>query len=176
MALTFGPELDDITADPEALGALLAGAPGEPADLDADPEPGWEEPRPSLRERLTGGARDSGKSARPVKVTAAVRKDVRAKTAMLLGLGAAAWSARDPYCGTVALESVDPVSDALADILCDSPDLVRWFSAGTGYMKWLTLAAALQPLAGAVVGHHVTHAVTLEPDDGQQEWAGYAAA
>lgn len=172
MALTFGAALDDVSADDDELSALLGDANEDDPSYEADPEPGWDEPQPTkLGEKITAKIRTT--AARPVRVTAAVRKDVRGKTAMLLMLGARTWAARDEICGSAALEAVPDVSAALADILCDSPDIVRWFSAGTGYMKWLNLAMALQPVGEAVWSHHIAHSI----DDAgrEQDWSAYVA-
>ncbi len=176
MALTFGNGMVDVSDDGDGLDALLSvvPTPAEP-EFEADPEPEWEEP--SLGKRLIKDAfrpRHGKDKPKPeVKVTAALRKDVQAKTALLLGMGATAWSSRDPHCGTAAMESVPDVSAALADIFCDSPDIVRWFSAGSGYMKWLNLAAALQPVASAVWGHHIAR--TEGGDADGPGWDTYAA-
>lgn len=178
MALSFGNHLVDVSDDGDGLQELLQ-TPAPQADGDgfeADPTPEWDEP--SLGRRLVKDAfkprhGEKKTAPAPVKVTAALRKDVQAKTALLLGMGATAWSARDAYCGGAAMEAVPDVSAALADIFCDSPDIVRWFSSGSGYLKWLNLAAALQPVAGAVWGHHIAHTQGGEAD--APGWDAYAA-
>lgn len=176
MALTFGSLLDDVSDDTDGVERLLTSVP-DPDDapdggnFEADPEPGYEPE--SAAARASARIREA---ARPVRVTQALRKDVQAKTALLLTMGAGAWQARDEYCGGALMEAAPAVSKALADIFCDSPDIVRWFSAGTGYMKWLNLAAALQPVASAVWGHHIAH--TVEADGGPgapADWSAYAA-
>lgn len=170
MALTFGSQLDDVTMDEDAMRVLLEDGPGTGVpEYEPDPDPGFEDEGESLASKVAGKVRGA---AKPVRVTAALRKDVQAKTALLLAMGAGAWQMRDEHCGSVMLESVPEVSKSLADIFCDSPEIVRWFSAGTGYLKWLNLAAALQPVAGAVWGHHVTHSIATEDAD----WSAYAAA
>lgn len=172
MALTYGAALDDVSADADELDSLLSGGKDEGDSWTPDPDPGWDDEGPEkVTEKIASKIRAT--AARPVRVTAAVRKDVRAKTAMLLMLGARTWAARDEYCGGAALDAVPGVSAALADILCDSPDMVRWFSAGTGYMKWLNLMMALQPVGEAVWGHHIAH--TVGEDVQPQDWSAYVA-
>jgi hypothetical protein len=172
MAIAFGA-LEDITTDPEGLRALLetpAESDGGEELLAADPDPGWEQP--GLGERMAGAVK--GPAAGQKKVSAAVKRDVQAKLAMMSKMATGLWKARDPLCGQVAEEAIPDVSEALADILCDSPDIVAWFTSGGNYMKWLNLLMALQPVLGAVAAHHIMHTVTLE-EEPPQDWAGYAA-
>lgn len=104
---------------------------------------------------------------RPVKVTAAIRADIEAKVALMLTFPAAAWAARDPFCGRVAVDVVPPTSSALADIFCGSPDAVAFFTTtGGDYMKWLQLMTALQPLAVTYYQHHIGH--TIGQDDSER--------
>lgn len=127
--------------------------PAGPAELQQDPEP----------EYLTGparGARGKGKArskAAPVRVTEAVKKDIRAKTAMMLTLPATAFALRDPYCGGVAREIVPDTAEALTEIFIESADVVAWFTAGSGYLRYIKLLTVLQPLFSAIGAHHVTH-------------------
>jgi hypothetical protein len=127
--------------------------PGESPSLDdlgleADPEP--ERPRiKPLRLRKT-----------KVKVTPAQRKDIQAKIALLLMAPAGMVARRDPYCGTVLVEQLPPISAALADIACDSAEVVAYFTTtGSGFMKWMNLVLALQPVGEMYWAHHVTGAV-----------------
>jgi hypothetical protein len=165
-----------VEPDPETSEAATAIAPdvfgeGEDFELAKDPEP----------KRGSGPIRDAANKKSPVKVTPAVRKDIRAKLALLLGLPASIVKRRDPVCGTVMLQQVPDVSDALADIMCDSPDLVAFFtSSGSGYMKWLTLATALQPVLETGFKHHVSHSIGNQENEGSgppvhQDWSRYAA-
>lgn len=187
MGIRFGRTLDDVTADADELRTLLEtpvtstdsdGVPDSGPEmrddqLPLDPDPGWEEP--GLGERLADKARAAaGGGAQPRKVTAAVRRDIQAKIAMLSHLGASAWQVRDEHCGTAAVEAVPDFAEALTDIIVDSPDLVAWFTGGGGYMKWFKLAMAVQPVVMTVVQHHVTH--TIGQDKAERDWSQYAAA
>jgi hypothetical protein len=175
VAMTFGADLEDVTTDPDELRRLLE--PGGDGDdqaeeeLAADPDPGWEPP--GFGERLAGAAR--GKGPAPKKITAAVKKDVQGKVALLSHLVASGWQARDPLCGAAAVEAVPEFSEALTDILCDSPDIVAWFTSGGSYMKWLRLLMTLQPVATVAFQHHIAHTITLDEDAQPQDWSGYAA-
>lgn len=115
---------------------------------------------------------------RAPKVTATLRKDISAKISLGLEIPGRVWAARDPYCGGTFVQQRPAIADALTDIVCDSPDLVEWFAGPAGgFMKYLTLAAALQPVAVVVYGHHVAHTIGSE-DQGQgqqQDMSRYAA-
>ena len=184
MGIRFGKTLEDVTTDPDALRTLLEppvtstdgdgvsdfGPEMRADDLPPDPDPGWEEP--GLGERLADKARAAAGGAQPRKITAAVRRDIQAKIAMLTHLGASAWQVRDEICGAAAVQAVPEFAEALTDIVVDSPDLVAWFTSGGTYMKWFRLAMAMQPVAMAVVQHHVTHTIGEEPE---RDWSQYAA-
>lgn len=178
-------DLDDVTDDTDALSDLLE-SPDPLADADvftADPDPAYASP--SLEDRLFGGGAEKDKpAAAGRRVTTAVRKDIRGKVAMLLTLAGGAWSARDPHCGGVLLEAIpdretpdgpaDGIATAIADLVCDSPDLIKWFTTSGRYLKWFTLAMAVQPVLQAAFAHHISHTVT---EDGQAppDWAHYGA-
>lgn len=153
----------DVGEEPSAEDADHMGALGAAEGYQRDPEPGAL-PKRKNAPRLRG---------KTPKVTAETRRDIEAKTALMLTFPAAMWARRDPYCGTAAIEQVEPVSSALARIFCDSPDLVLFFtSEAAGYMKWLELMTALQPVAETVWNHHVRH--TIGQLDGGGPDGGYA--
>lgn len=146
------------SADPGPASPVNGDPPLEPApDLDPDPDP--RHPKRGAALRLAAAA----------KVTAAVRKDIKAKTALFLSVPATAFEQRDPVCGAVALEVVPDVAEALTDIFCDSPDVVAFFtSAGGGFMKWMQLAVAIQPLAQIAYAHHIARSIGQGGGPGQQ--------
>lgn len=154
---------DIIDAEPQRPGDLshLSQADREAfADAIRDnaeqPEPEIPADRPPgrLRERPAGGGR-GGRAARgKTRVTAADRTDVRAKINFVLEPAGKIWQIRDPYCGGVFVEQRPDITDALVNIVCDSPDLLAWFSgAAGGYMKYFALAMACQPVAMMVLAH-----------------------
>lgn len=180
MGIRFGADLADVTADPEELRRLLESAAEDDQgddqaeeQLAADPDPGWGEP--GLGERLMDAAK--GSRVPPPKLSPRVRKDVQAKLGLMLSMLAGTWRMRDPLCGGTALEQVPDISDALADIICDSPDLVAWFTSTGNFMKWLKLLMAVQPVAMVGLQHHVLHTVDTEeqPEPGPDWGPGYAA-
>src|SRR6185437_5449155 len=112
-----------------------------------------------------GGKQAKG---RPPKITGAVRADIDAKISLFLEVPARIWQARDPLCGGVFVAQRAEISSSLTAIVCQSSDLVAWFT-GTGgnFMLALDLMAALWPVATCAMAHHVYHSIS--DDDGQSE-------
>jgi hypothetical protein len=157
-------ELEEGPMGPDPEDPDLADEP----ELEQDPEP----------KRIPDKKNIFKSSKRTVKVTPSVRKDIKAKVALMITLPAGLAARRDPICGTVLLEQVPQISDALVDIIADSPDLVQFFTAGgSGYMKWLNLAVALQPVATVAFQHHVAHSIGVTEDGlpEHEDYTQYAA-
>lgn len=169
MTLLYGEPIADISDDEDALREFLENARGrerrapeespefegfEGGALESDPDPEYRERSP-LEDRLMPDSLFEPPQGRAPSQR--VRKDIQAKTALMLLGVAKIWQGRDGHCGAAAVEVVPDVSEKLADIFCDSPDIVRWFTASGKYMKWLDLVMALQPLGEAWFAHHVTH-------------------
>jgi hypothetical protein len=116
---------------------------------------------PDRRTRTTSHGHGSGK----IRVTAAVRKDIEAKVTMMLIVPGKIWQARDPACGGVFVDTIPGQAPAWTDIICDSADLVEFFT-GTGgaFMKYLNLMTVLMPVFQMVWAHHVAHTVELRPE------------
>jgi hypothetical protein len=88
----------------------------------------------------------------------------------MLELPGRVWEARDPLCGAVFVQQLPSTRSALVDLICQSPDLVAWFTGvGGGFMLYLNLLAALQPVAVTVWAHHIAHSIEAP---GQQQQAG----
>lgn len=172
MALRYGSDVKDVTADEDALESLLKGsetpAPTwdgiQAAALGEDPYRDYE--KPGIEEVVFP---DDPKPL-PKKVAAATRKDIRGKVAMLLTGAALPLRQRDPVCVGALIEAIPDQTDedgdtqvgiasALTDLICDSPDMVKWFTASGKYMKWFTLMMTVQPVLTVAFHHHVTHAI-----------------
>lgn len=157
-----GQTTPDVGGEPSAEEAPT-GALGAAEGYQRDPEPGAP-PKPRQAPKIRGKA---------PKVTADIRRDIEAKTALALFVPASMWARRDPYCGGTAVEVVQPTAAALTKIFCESPDVVLFFtSEAGGFMKWLELGTALQPLAETFWGHHVRH--SIGQGDGGGLDGGYA--
>jgi len=143
--------------------------PDEPEILELGPDPA---PGP-VRDKPAGKG-----SRRPVvRVTAATRKDIEAKFGLMLEVPGRVWAARDPYCGGTFVAQIPDIRAASVELICQSPDLVAWFTGvGGGFMLWLNLLTALQPVAMTAWAHHVAHAIEdPETGGGLADTAQYAA-
>lgn len=186
MALKFGDQLTDVSTDEAALAEFLdlarereknapegdeefTFADADP-EFDADPDPGFQ--GEGAEDRIIPDTVFNPPKGRAV--SARVQKDIQAKTALFLLAGGTAWKTRDEFCGGVFVDAIPDVSEKLTAIFCDSPDIVKWFTASGKYMKWLDLAMALQPIVSAVFAHHITHTVTAEGDESAPtDWSMY---
>jgi hypothetical protein len=116
----------------------------------------------------------AGAPRKPAKVTASVRTDIDAKISFALMIPGQIWAARDPVCGGTFVQQRPEISAALTEIVCQSPDLIAWFSGSGGqFMLWLNLAAAAWPVATAAMAHHVYH--SIETGEPQADTTRYAA-
>ena len=138
-----------------------------------DPEPGHLKIAPGGR----GRGREKAPKGKPVRLTAAITKDIAAKVKLMVVMPGKVWEVRDPACGGIWMEQSDDISEALTEIVLDSPDLVNFFtSSAGGFMKWFKLAAAVQPVGVMVWAHHVAHTVAVVPQgEAGQQMPAYAA-
>ena len=179
-----GPDVADedldmglLEPDPTLAGGSgmppTGGGPGIPSYDDEPVEPD----RPPGHLAGPPGSRERGSQRRTVRVTAAVRKDITAKIKMPLFVGGKIWEARDPWCGGTFVAQLDPISEAFTDIVCDSADLVAFFTGPAGgFMKYLKLATALAPVAQVAWAHHVAHSIGGEgQEQARPDMRAYAA-
>jgi hypothetical protein len=115
---------------------------------------------------------------RKVTVSVTMRADISAKVSMPLAIAGSIWEARDPLCGGTFVRQRPDIADALTDIICDSADLVAFFTGpGGAFMKYLNLGAALWPVIEVAAAHHVYHSIAVEaPDSDAGAPAGRYAA
>lgn len=190
MGLAFGDKLADISADEEELAAFLesarereGAAPGGAAPAGSpdaafaeDPAPDWgDDGSGGIKAALLGDDPSAPPKGKAPRVTVAIRKDIQAKVALFATVVGTAWERRDPHCGSVFSGTIPELSEALTDILVDSPDIVAWFTTSGRYMKWLTLGSVLSDVVGAVVSHHVTHTVVDAEVPPGPDWSQYGA-
>jgi hypothetical protein len=162
--IPFPPE----AGTPPAGGPPAAESPGPPApDPGADEGPGHA--RKDWRKQQQSGRAPKG-GGRAVRVTVSIRADISAKISMPLEIGGQIWAARDPLCGGRFLDQRPAIADAFTDIVCDSADLVAFFTGpGGAFMKYLNLGAALWPVAEMVAAHHVYHTTGVEAAESHTE-------
>jgi len=162
-------DLGEIPFIPEPVpSAGPPGAGGSPAADGSPPPPDGEGPLHGRKgwHKAPGRAR----GGKPGRITVSLRADINAKISMPLEIGGRIWEARDPLCGGVFVRQRPDIADALTDIVCDSPDLVAFFTGpGGAFMKYLNLGAALWPVIEMTAAHHVYRTVALE---GTQEPSG----
>jgi hypothetical protein len=172
-----GADIIDIDGPSRASrddAASPAGSPTTPAG-DLPPAAPDEPPLHATREwRDRRAAGKTRAAARPPRITAAVRGDIDAKISFALEIPGRLWQARDPVCGSVFVEQRPEISAALTDIICQSADLVAWFTGpGGNFMMVLNLMAACWPVVTMAMAHHVYHSIEDTPQgDGQGEGAG----
>jgi hypothetical protein len=168
-----------VPADPAGAhtGPLLSSVPDDyrGRHADEDPAAGLPADPPPAAPRDIPAPR--GKHAR---VNAGVRRDIEAKVGILLEVPARVWEARDPWCGGTFVAQLPATRAAFTDLVCESPDMVAWFTGvGGGFMKLLNLLVALQPVGTMMYAHHIAHAVGQDEaghdHPGQVPASSYAA-
>ena len=154
---------DEVDLDLSGAGNALPVAP--PADLDEARARAGRDPEP--RHLLTG--RQRGRRTKPpaddrppIKITKAVQADITGKLAFWLSIPAEPWLRVDPYCGGAYAGQVDEIAVKMAPLICQSPDLVRWFSKSTTFIMWTELGIAVRPVVEAIIAHHVTKRIALD--------------
>jgi len=153
---------EEIAAAQEAFAEAMA----PPADLDEARERAGRDPdarhllnrQRGQRQRKTKPAADQP----PVKITKAVQADITGKLAFWLSIPAEPWVRVDPYCGGAYVDQVDEIALKMAPLVCQSPDLVRWFSKSSTFIMWTELGIAVRPVVEAIIAHHVTKRIMLD--------------
>jgi hypothetical protein len=158
---------DSDLEDPADPGDFEYGDPPDilapPADLDEARARAGRDPEP--RHLVRGRARRPPKpkdDQPPIKITKAVQADITGKLAFWLSIPAEPWLRVDPYCGGAYAGQVDEIALKMAPLICQSPDLVRWFSKSTTFIMWTELGIAVRPVVEAIIAHHVTKRIALD--------------
>ena len=178
-----GPDddLDVGIIDLDGTGEPAAGPEndGPPAPAEPTPDEPGEPVRPlGFPPGKNSSGSHKGTTRGPVRVTAATRKDIAAKLQLIMFVPGKVWETRDPYCGGMFVHQLPETVDALTDIICDSPDLVAFFTGPAGgFMKYMKLILALQPVGVTAWQHHIAHAIGGPESNGQAQpdMAQYAA-
>jgi hypothetical protein len=146
MAVVIPENTESITGDSASPESILEGAP--------------KDPQPDRIKRMVRLAPQPG-SAR-ARVSAADKKDIRAKISMMLLFPGGLWARADDYCGPAFMKVIPQLSEDLADILSDNAEIVAWFASGAGWLKYLKLLSTLQPVAEMMWQHHISKTVGEE--------------
>lgn len=171
-------DLDAGDADPEPEPEPRAsdwqdhGGPAPLDNLAPESEPFF---APDPRPGKVGKTAAKGKRGAAPRVTVATRKDIEAKFGLMLEVPGRIWQARDPLCGGAFVQQAPAIREAALELILQSPDLVAWFTGvGGGFMLWLNLMMACQPVAMMVYAHHIAHSIEL-PEGEQAAARSYAA-
>jgi len=150
----------DLPGDDEDDGAAGPARPAFGDDPARDQPSDDDEPVRPLGFPGRGGKAKATQSARKPRVNVTTRKDIAAKVGMLLYVPGKIWETRDPWCGGTFVAQLPATTEALTDIICDSADLVAFFTGPAGgFMKYLNLMTALAPVAQVAYGHHISHTI-----------------
>jgi hypothetical protein len=142
--------------------------PDDSPEIDPEIDGDGPDPRPRRPEE-----KEKGKpKPPPARVPPNVRKEVTEKLSAMLEFFAMGLELRDPVCGGALEDQREIITARMVTIICKRPKWMNWFLSGDQYTDWLMLATALQPVAVAMYGHHVTKDATPEQ---QEEQASYAA-
>jgi hypothetical protein len=171
----FYDDIGELVPDEPATGPGGTAAPSPGAPPLPDEGPVLPDEPPAHGDRDWAKARKPDRPRAP-RVTQVTRRDIDAKISLGLTISGSVWAARDPLCGGTFMEQRGEISGALTEIVCQSADLIAWFSGSGGqFMLWLNLAAAVWPVATAVMAHHVYHSVDVAEDGSVEDMARYAA-
>lgn len=108
---------------------------------------------------------NSKPEGRPLRITARVRNDVRAKLAWMFTVaGSMAIMTGDGYCGESVVNNADNMADKLTPIFCKSPEMVRRITKGSDFMMYVDAAMAMWPVLAAVTAHHMPGKKAVQVD------------
>lgn len=100
-------------------------------------------------------------------VTKQIAEDIQGKLAFLLSMPTAMLAPLDPVCMPVIQQNIPQVTAALVPIICQSPDMVKFFTKGAGFILWLNLGVAMWPIIQVIIAHHLSKSITLDANTGQ---------
>ena len=169
------PFIDEGRQPPSAGAPPSAGEAPAPSPVDDD---GPGHARKDWRKQQRPQLGPDGRRVRALRITAGIRADINAKVSMPLAIAGGIWEARDPLCGGTFVRQRPDIADALTDIICESADLVAFFTGpGGAFMKYLNLGAALWPVIEVAAAHHVYHTIAVEaPGSDAEAMTGRYAA
>lgn len=151
---------------------------GEPWSLEQARDSVPDDPdSPSLSLDERGNA-----EAPPIRITKRVRDDIEGKLGMMYGFITLGIQMRDPICGSALEQNADSIVAKMVPIICKSPELVKWFTKGGGYMLWMELVMCFMPVLKVVAQHHLFHTIgepRANPTQGdplQPDFSQYKAA
>lgn len=168
-AKTGGTEVPDDPRELSDDGLVDLGVLNEVLDddlLEPDPKPGPAQKAKGIK---------PPKAPLPSKATAAQKRQVQDMLELALKFMGAGVSLRDGHCGGAINEQSQAIAKACVPLVARNPQVLAWFVGGTGFMDWLGLLMALQPVVGTVWGHHITHTVGGEDEEDGVDYSAFTA-
>ncbi len=111
---------------------------------------------------------DSESESTPAfEVSKNVVKDIEGKVTFLLGMSSAMLASADPICVTVFQRNIPDISKAIVPLICQSPDMVTFFTKKGGFLLWINLGAACWPVIQTIIAHHLTKKLEIDPATGR---------
>jgi hypothetical protein len=103
----------------------------------------------------------------PIKLTKAVKDDVKGKLALFGTLVALPLDMADPYCGRALSENLDNMIDKAMPLIGRSPAAVKFLtSTSGGLLDWVGFLQACWPVLQAIYAHHLGRTVVKDPKTG----------
>jgi hypothetical protein len=134
------------------------------ADAPAESAPAGDAAPGAKRRGRPAGSKNTPRTPRKPPLQA----ELEANIFLLSSMGGQMWTMRDPTCGPVLVGQSKLIAEALAEILCDYPDVAARMLKVTDFGKYAKLFLAVQPVAASVAAHHVRR-----PAVEQEEAGGY---
>lgn len=97
-----------------------------------------------------------------IVVTKQVANDIQGKLAFLLSMPSAMLMPLDPICFGALQDRIPAMSASLTPLICQSPDMVKFFTKESGFILWLSFLATAWPVIQTVIAHHLTKSITLD--------------
>lgn len=95
-------------------------------------------------------------------VDAKTQADVRAKVMFWFEIFLMPVQALDPYCGKAFQDNLPNITKKLTPVLCQSPEVVKWFTKSGNFAMWADLAMACWPVIQMIIAHHIAKTIGKE--------------
>lgn len=138
------------------------------AELPDDPEPDAQQREAASGDRII---QPDG----TILVTKQVARDIQGKLAFLMSMPASMLMPLDPICMRVVLDQTPEISARLTPIICQSQDMVQFFTRSSGFIMWISLGSAVWPVIQVVIAHHLTKSIGHDKEGNkiEKDYSGY---
>lgn len=97
-------------------------------------------------------------------ISARIQKEIQETVEAYLGILATGFAFKDPICGPVALDIVPNVAEKAVPLLARNPKIVSYLTKGNNFKEVMDFALAVLPLIQVVYAHHMSHTISVGPD------------